>query len=164
MPSCAFCHRRQARDASDRCDGWSPGGLADHPPRVPDRDLDAVWLGSRQAVILLTAAACLALAFAIAYLDARAQPALHAKTVEVAQLRASRGRLVDASDGARREIKRDLHDGVQPRLVALLLNVGMARRAGQFDQAPAVIDGRLPFRVEVSVSAERLPRRAEVTA
>jgi signal transduction histidine kinase len=70
----------------------------------------------------------------------RARPALQAKTVEVAELRASRGRLVDASDAARREIERDLHDGVQPRLVALLLNVSMARRAGQFDQAPAVID------------------------
>jgi signal transduction histidine kinase len=91
------------------------------------------------ALILLSAGACLALAFAITFLDGRARPALHAKTVEVAQLRASRGRLVDASDAARREIERDLHDGVQPRLVALLLNVSMARRAGQFDGAPNVI-------------------------
>ena len=65
--------------------------------------------------------------------------ALQAKTVEVAQLRASRGRLIDASDAARRELERDLHDGVQPRLVALLLNVSMARRDGQFDGSPAVM-------------------------
>jgi signal transduction histidine kinase len=91
-------------------------------------------------VSLVSGAACLALAIAIVLIDARAQSALRAKTVEVTELRASRGRLVDASDAARREIERDLHDGVQPRLVALLLNLSMARRAGQFDQAPAVID------------------------
>jgi signal transduction histidine kinase len=130
------------------------------------------------------------------------RPALRAKVAEVAELRASRGRLVDASDAARREIERDLHDGVQPRLVALLLNVSMARRAGQFDSAPAVISdiehelaeilrdiralasgilppaltdmgleaavteltALMPFRVEFSGSAQRLPARAEVTA
>ena len=150
----------------------------------------------------LAATACLALALAIMFLDARAQPALRAKTVEVAHLRASRGRLVDASDAARREIERDLHDGVQPRLVALLLNVSVARRAGQFDGAPKVIGdiehelreilsdlralasgilppaltdlgleagvteltALMPFRVDFSGPAERLPARAEVTA
>jgi signal transduction histidine kinase len=70
----------------------------------------------------------------------RTHPELRAKVAEVAELRASRGRLVDASDAARREIERDLHDGVQPRVVALLLNVGMARRAGQVDPAPVVMD------------------------
>jgi signal transduction histidine kinase len=151
---------------------------------------------------LICAPMCLALAGAMVYAEARAEPELRAKSVEVAQLRASRGRLIDASDAARRDIERDLHDGVQPRLVALLLNVSMARRARQFDQSPAVLDeiehelrqilndiralasgilppaltdlgleaavteltGRLPFRVEVSVPAERLPTRAEVTA
>jgi len=164
---------------------------------TPVAESDLGW-----TVVLLSAATCLALAFAIVYLDARVQPALRAKTVEVARLHASRGRLVDASDVARREIERDLHDGVLPRLVALLLNVSMARRAGHFEQAPAVIDdiehelrgvlhdirgaasgilppaltdlgleaavtelaGRLPFRVDVSLPAERLPVRAEVTA
>jgi signal transduction histidine kinase len=130
------------------------------------------------------------------------RPALREKVAEVAELRASRGRLVDASDAARRDIERDLHDGVQPRLVALLLNVSMARRAGQFDGAPAVINdiehelgeilrdiralasgilppaltdlgleaavteltALMPFRVEFSGPAERLPARAEVTA
>ena len=69
-----------------------------------------------------------------------ARRALQAKTVEVAQLRASRGRLIDASDAARRELERDLHDGVQPRLVALLLNVCMARREGELDSSSAVVD------------------------
>jgi signal transduction histidine kinase len=71
--------------------------------------------------------------------DRHARPQLRAKAAEVVELRASRGRLVDASDAARREIERDLHDGVQPRVVALLLNVSVARRAGQLDGAPTVI-------------------------
>ncbi|WP_167349434.1 GAF domain-containing protein [Streptomyces durhamensis] len=38
-----------------------------------------------------------------------------------AELTASRARVVTAADGARRRIERDLHDGVQQRLVSLLL-------------------------------------------
>jgi signal transduction histidine kinase len=72
--------------------------------------------------------------------EARAQPALHAKVAEVSELRAWRGRLIDASDAARRSFERDLHDGVQPRLVALLLKVGMARRARALDRTTVVID------------------------
>ena len=36
-----------------------------------------------------------------------------------AELRASRARIVDAADAARRRLERDLHDGAQQRLVAL---------------------------------------------
>jgi signal transduction histidine kinase len=72
--------------------------------------------------------------------EASARPALRAKVAEVYELRASRGRLIDASDAARRGFERDLHDGVQPRLVALLLNVGMARRAGALHGTTVVID------------------------
>ena len=43
------------------------------------------------------------------------------------ELRASRARVVDAADAARRKIERDLHDGAQQRLVALGLNVRLAR-------------------------------------
>jgi signal transduction histidine kinase len=38
-----------------------------------------------------------------------------------AELVASRARIVSAADGTRRKIERDLHDGVQQRLVSLLL-------------------------------------------
>jgi len=44
------------------------------------------------------------------------------------ELRASRGRIVEAADAARRRIERDLHDGAQQRLVALGLDVRLARR------------------------------------
>jgi PAS domain S-box-containing protein len=43
-----------------------------------------------------------------------------------AQLTASRARVVAAGDASRRRIERDLHDGVQQRLVSLQLNLRMA--------------------------------------
>jgi signal transduction histidine kinase len=50
-------------------------------------------------------------------------------------LRDSRARIVDAGDRERRRIARDLHDGLQGRLVLL------AMRAGQLDGAAEVHDG-----------------------
>lgn len=49
---------------------------------------------------------------------------LDERLVEVAR---SRARLVDAFELERRRIERDLHDGAQQRLVALSLNLGIAR-------------------------------------
>jgi PAS domain S-box-containing protein len=43
------------------------------------------------------------------------------------ELHASRRRIVEAADNARRKIERDLHDGAQQRLVALALEVRMAQ-------------------------------------
>jgi PAS domain S-box-containing protein len=43
------------------------------------------------------------------------------------ELHASRARIVEAADAARRKIERDLHDGAQQRLVALALEVRLAR-------------------------------------
>jgi signal transduction histidine kinase len=42
-------------------------------------------------------------------------------------LQASRDRAVDAAEAERRRIERDLHDGAQQRLVALAMDLGMAR-------------------------------------
>jgi PAS domain S-box-containing protein len=44
------------------------------------------------------------------------------------ELRASRIRIVEAADAARRRIERDLHDGAQQRLVAMGLQVRLAKR------------------------------------
>jgi PAS domain S-box-containing protein len=44
-----------------------------------------------------------------------------------AELRASRARVLEAADSERRRIERDLHDGAQQRLVALALNLRLAR-------------------------------------
>lgn len=45
----------------------------------------------------------------------------------IAELEASRARIIEAGDAARRRIERDLHDGAQQRLVALALTLRMAR-------------------------------------
>jgi signal transduction histidine kinase len=50
------------------------------------------------------------------------------------ELAASRARLVEASDEARRRIERDLHDGAQQRLVATALELSMLDR--QLDRDP----------------------------
>jgi PAS domain S-box-containing protein len=44
-----------------------------------------------------------------------------------AELKASRARIVEAADAARRRLERDLHDGAQQRLVELALDLRMAR-------------------------------------
>ena len=46
----------------------------------------------------------------------------------IEDLRASRQRLVAATDQARRSLERDLHDGAQQQLVALQMTLGMARQ------------------------------------
>jgi PAS domain S-box-containing protein len=59
-----------------------------------------------------------------------AEEALRRREIEEArteELRASRARIVEAADAARRKIERDLHDGAQQRLVALALQVRLAR-------------------------------------
>jgi signal transduction histidine kinase len=113
--------------------------LADRTNDAPHSDTAAGYIGLNLGFLGLACVISGIVAVANLIASSRARPALEAKTVEVAHLRASRGRLVDASDAARREIERDLHDGVQPRVVALLLNVSVARRAGQLDGAPTVI-------------------------
>ena len=50
---------------------------------------------------------------------------------QLAQVRASRARLVAATDEERRRIERDLHDGAQQRLVAVCVAIGLA--AGRAD-------------------------------
>ncbi|MEU6863942.1 sensor histidine kinase [Streptomyces sp. NPDC046876] len=88
------------------------------------------------------------LAAALARLDAFAAATLlgpnRAKELErrVEDLAESRAGVLDAADLERRRIERDLHDGAQQRLVALAMNLGIAR-ATLTDlppEAKAVID------------------------
>ena len=53
------------------------------------------------------------------------------------ELRASRARVVAAADAERRRIERDLHDGAQQHLVALALNLRLARELADSDPAQA---------------------------
>jgi len=53
------------------------------------------------------------------------------------EMRASRARIIEAADNARRRIERDLHDGAQQRLVALALEIRLARNRVEKDPASA---------------------------
>ena len=84
-----------------------------------------------------------------------AEEALRRREIEDArteELRASRARIVEAADAARRKIERDLHDGAQQRLVTLALEVRLARARGR--EAT-----REPRRRSSSASARSSPRR-----
>src|SRR5439155_20032734 len=55
--------------------------------------------------------------------------------LEVAELRASRKRLILAADADRRRIERELHDGVQQTLVALAVDLQLAAQVADADPA-----------------------------
>ncbi len=48
---------------------------------------------------------------------------------QLAELRASRARIVTATDAERRRVERDLHDGAQQRLISLSMELGRIRAA-----------------------------------
>jgi signal transduction histidine kinase len=82
---------------------------------IHDANLDA----SAELVQAAAAAASLAIDNERLKADLRAR---------VEELRASRVRLVQASDTARRRLERDLHDGAQQQLVALAVDLRVLRR------------------------------------
>ena len=64
---------------------------------------------------------------------------LHAEVqTQLAEVRASRARIVEAGDAERKRVERDLHDGAQQRLVALTLALRLARTRLGDDVDPAI--------------------------
>jgi len=70
-------------------------------------------------------------------LDSALQESLDEVRRQADELRASRARIVEAGDDQRRRIERDLHDGAQQHLVALAVNVNLARQIAAADPAAA---------------------------
>jgi signal transduction histidine kinase len=66
-------------------------------------------------------------------LDSALQESLDEVRRQADELRASRARIVAAADAARRQIERNLHDGAQQHLVALAVNVRLARQLAERD-------------------------------
>lgn len=60
--------------------------------------------------------------------DSALQASLDEVSRQARELQASRGRLVEAGDTARRQIERDIHDGVQQHLVALAVKVRLIQQ------------------------------------
>jgi signal transduction histidine kinase len=64
---------------------------------------------------------------------------LHAEVrAQLAEVRASRQRIVEAGDRERRRVERNLHDGAQQRLATLALSLAMLRDRAGADPATAV--------------------------
>ena len=80
--------------------------------------LDGALRSEPQLVRVATNVASLALQHSQLQAEVQAQ---------LEQVRASRARIVEAGDTARRRLERDIHDGAQQRLVTLSLALGMAR-------------------------------------
>lgn len=74
-----------------------------------------------------------ALALHNVQLDSALQESLEEVRRQAEELQASRARIVAASDAARRQIERNLHDGAQQHLVALAVNVRLARKLADSD-------------------------------
>jgi signal transduction histidine kinase len=66
-------------------------------------------------------------------LDSALQSTLDEVRRQADELQASRARIVAASDAARRQIERNLHDGAQQHLVALAVNLRLARQIAERD-------------------------------
>ena len=72
---------------------------------------------------------------------------------EVAELRASRTRLVLAADADRRKIECDLHEGVQQHLVAIAVGLQLARQAVGIDPAAHELLDELDRDVRLALDA-----------
>jgi signal transduction histidine kinase len=79
---------------------------------------------------------------------------------QLEQVRASRARIVQAGDAARRRLERDLHDGAQQRLVTLSLALGMARSraAGADPELVALIESAGKEAQEALIELRELAR------
>jgi signal transduction histidine kinase len=121
----AYAWSRPAGSLLARGQSWPP----DHLHRTLAVPLD-VYLTVGGLVLLALAPRLTA---AVASLDAAAARVLlgPSRTQElehqVEHLTQTRTGAVDAADAERRRLERDLHDGTQQRLVALAMNLGLAR-------------------------------------
>jgi signal transduction histidine kinase len=106
--------------------GGLPVGMAAAPVLAAALFLAAPWVARAVAGVDQRAARALLGPSAAQQLELR-----------VAALARSRSELVAAADAERRRIERDLHDGAQQQLVALAMNLGMARAALGDDVPPA---------------------------
>jgi signal transduction histidine kinase len=92
----------------------------------------------RDTELLITLARHAALAIRNATLAAELADRLELINVQAQELHASRARIVHAEETGRRRLERDIHDGVQQELVALLAKIRRARN--QLGRDPATVN------------------------
>ena len=137
----------------------SPGGTpTELPLDVPDRAVSYIERdGERVAAIVHDAA--------LEHEPERLEPVRRAVrllldnerlTAEVRQqleeIRASRRRIIEEGDRARRAVERDLHDGAQQRLVGLAMNLRLAQRA---DPSTALLLEEFAAELEAAIAELR---------
>lgn len=111
---------------------------------------DATLAEERDLVQAVGAAAALTLENE--RLDAELRARVH-------ELRASRARIVTAGYAERRRLERDLHDGAQQRLMALGINLRLARdQIGSDAEAAALLDASLEELNEATAELRELAR------
>jgi signal transduction histidine kinase len=101
-----------------------------------DRPADAPF-GDEDERVLATLARQVALALSNARLGSALEDSLDELRRQADELRASRARVVAAADAERRRIERDLHDGAQQHLIALAVNLRLARELAASDPKAA---------------------------
>jgi signal transduction histidine kinase len=106
---------------------------------VVERPVRAKEFASEDERTLVELARQLGLALHNTKLDSALQASLVKVQRQADELQASRGRIVAAGDQARRRIERDLHDGAQQHLVALAVQVRLARQVLERDPGQAAI-------------------------
>ena len=105
---------------------------------VAERPPDGEPFTDREDQILGELARQVALALHNARLDSALQASFEALQRQADELRASRARIVTSADAERRRIERDLHDGAQQRLVALMFRVEETRALAGSDPEGAL--------------------------
>ena len=113
-------------------------GRAIELPREDDRAVTALTSGGEELAVLVHDPALLDEPGLVESVRATAGLVLENERLaaqvrsQLAEVRASRGRIVTAADAERRRIERNLHDGAQQRLVTLSIALGLeASRAGE---------------------------------
>jgi signal transduction histidine kinase len=104
----------------------SPPVAIEHDAQLND---DPELLNAAGAVALLAAEN--------AELDAGWNDAIRDLEHSRMHLEDSRSRLVRAADEERRKVERNLHDGIQHRLIAIMIRLGMAAEDATIDPRPA---------------------------
>ena len=100
---------------------------------VAERPPDGEAFGEADEQVLAELARQVGLALHNVRLDSALQASLEELRHQAEELRASRARVVVAADAERRRIERDLHDGAQQHLVALAVNLRLARQIADSD-------------------------------
>jgi signal transduction histidine kinase len=103
--------------------------VVERPPDVPFSD--------EEEQVLAALARQVGLALNNVRLGSALEASLDELQVQADELRASRARVLAAAHAERRRIERDLHDGAQQHLVALAVNLRLARELAESDPVGA---------------------------